>query len=532
MSSNPPTARRLLATFVILFSIAAVCAETSRCSAASFSCPHLPGTRLHGITAQPVKDYSTATVQNGNVPTANWTGLNFCNVTVTYSHKGYNDKINVQVWLPLDDAEWNGRFQGTGGGGYIAGLGAEALTPALAAGYATACTDAGLDSLDAKSWALTRRGQVNQRLLENFASTSLNELAMIGKAVTRSYFGEAPKHSYWTGCSTGGRQGMMLAQRYPTAFDGVLAMAPAINWPEFEFAEFWPQQVMNTLNYYPEACELEFLTQSAVEACDSLDGVQDEVISSPQACTFDPRTLVGAANTLCNGSRVVTSQAADIALSIWSGPEVNGEELWFGLNKDAPLAGILGLTLAETNCTGVECVGVPFPVSEEWIRLFVAKNKAFDTSSMSNGQYLDLFRQSQREYEQVIDTSDPNLELFSQAGGKILTWHGLADQLIMPNGTSDYYESVAARHAGDIADFYRVFFAPGTTHCAAGLGPYPYDALDALASWVEDGTAPDTLLASIQEGPGAGTTRELCPYPKVQVYGGGDPKLRSSFSCV
>jgi hypothetical protein len=150
---------------------------------------------------------------------------------------------------------------------------------------------------------------------------------------------------------------------------------------------------------------------------------------------------------------------------------------------------------------------------------------------MSNKEFFKLYRQSLREYQNIIGTADPDLEPFYNAGGKILTWQGLADQLIMPNGTSYYYDEVAKHHHGSVEDFYRVFFAPGTPHCAAGVGPYPYDALDALVDWVEHGQAPKTLAASIKAGPAKGTKRNLCMYPKVQTYVGGHPGVPSSFTC-
>ena len=195
------------------------------CSRQTIHCNQLPGIKILKVASNEVNDLSLSTFQNGDIPTANWTGLNFCNVTVTYTHPDQDDRINVQTWLPLED-KWNGRFQGTGGGGYIAGWGSESLAPAVAAGYAASSTDAGVIGEDASAWALLKLGQVDQKRLENFAYVSLNDLSLIGKAVTESYYGKPPSYSYWTGCSTGGRQGMMLAQRYPEAFNGILALAP------------------------------------------------------------------------------------------------------------------------------------------------------------------------------------------------------------------------------------------------------------------------------------------------------------------
>ena len=524
---------QVLPAFFILSSLilhAFGAALSNRCSHDTFAAIDIPEATVVNVAATPVHDFSTSTVQNGDIPTANFTGLDFCNVTITYSHG--SDETNVQIWLP-NSKEWNGRFQATGGGGYIAGYGPEALTPAVAKGYVAACTDGGHASNITDSWALISEGQVNQVLLEDFASISLNELASIGKSAIQIFYLEAPTYSYFTGCSTGGRQGMMLAQRYPEAFDGILALAPAINWPAFQVADYWGQHVMDKLGYYPEPCELLSLTQEAISACDALDGVNDGVISRPEICKFDATSIVGT-NITCNGTKTVRPEAAEIANAIWSGPiTLTGQRLWYGLNKDAPLTGLPRITPAETKClSNGNCVGVPFSVSEEWIRLFVEKNSSFDVTTLSDQQYAGVFQRSAQEYDAIIGTANPDLSAFRNAGGKILTWHGLADQLVAVGGTIQYYDQVTALDPGGVDDYYRLYLAPGTTHCGAGTGPYPNDSLEVLVEWVEQGVAPDTLTASAVNNEGQKVERELCLYPKEQTFVGGDPDVSSSFKCV
>ena len=504
------------------------------CSSASIVCHDLPDIEVLNIIADQVNNFKFETSQIGDIPAANWTNLNFCNVTVTYTHPSRNDTINVNTWLPLED-QWNGRFQGTGGASYVAGLGPESLAPAVAAGYAASSTDAGLIQEDASTWALLRPGEVDRIKLEDFASVSLNDLSLIGKAVTESYYGRPPSHSYWSGCSTGGRQGMMLAQRYPEAFDGVLALAPAINWPPFVVADYWPQLIMNQLKYYPRPCELEYLTAAAIEACDELDGLRDGVVSRPDLCTFTAKHLIGTKN-LCSGEEnTVTAQAAAIADAAWSGPTgPSGQHLWPPYHIDAPLTGLPGISLAFTNCTGLNrssCVPEPFPVSEEWITLFVEKDPKFDPTKMTNEEYAQIFHRSVAEYQHIIGTANPDLSAFKQAGGKILSWHGLADQLIAPSGTALYYDAVLGQDPA-AADFYRLFFAPNTWHCQAGSAPYPYDSLQVLVDWVENGVAPDTLTAVNRTVAGDRATRPLCLYPKVQTYVAGDGETPASFTCV
>jgi feruloyl esterase len=236
---------------------AAICFTKStlaiRCSPHAFPYPSVPGARFLSLAAAEVKDYS--------LPSSNLTTLAFCNVTLSYTHPGQGDSINVQVWLPSNN--WNGRFMGTGGGGYNTGTFDSALAPAVALGYSAVSTDGGhAINTPVESWALVSPGNVNLYLLQDFASVSINDMMIIGKALTESYYGREPKYSYWTGCSTGGRQGMMMAQRYPKGYNGILANAPAFNWASFIVAEYWPQFIMNQLKVYPSTCEFAAITKA------------------------------------------------------------------------------------------------------------------------------------------------------------------------------------------------------------------------------------------------------------------------------
>jgi hypothetical protein len=305
----------------------------------------------------------------------------------SYTHPGWNDVINVEIWLPLD--EWNGyvstvklpkllrilvlkltfgksRFQGTGGGGYQTGDGASALVSAVHDGYSAASTDGGHPSETADiaapaHWALLSPGNLNLPLLQDFAAVALADMTLLGQAVTESYYGEKPAYSYWTGCSTGGRQGLMLAQRYPELYDGIVALAPAINWDTFLVTEYWPQQIMNQLGVYPPPCELKAYTKAAIAACDDLDGLEDGIISDANACNFDPFSMVGKTFS-CDGSEEskFTSEGAQVADAAWSGLiDTSGKQQWYGLSKDAPLSGIAG-----TN--GTSSSGIPFRHSVDW----------------------------------------------------------------------------------------------------------------------------------------------------------------------
>ncbi|KAJ4417674.1 hypothetical protein N0V82_006035 [Gnomoniopsis sp. IMI 355080] len=507
---------------------------------------YLPGAIVNSLTAFEVHNYSfinTVGSFAGNVA-KNYTDLDFCNVTVTYSHEDQDDIIHVNVWLPLSSDDWNGRFQGTGGGGFATGEGSQFLAPALGQGYSAAETDGGHaeDAVFGRPgyWALDQDGQVNEQLLLDFAYLSLNDMTLLGKAVTETYYGKAPHHSYWHGCSTGGRQGLEMAQRYPDAYDGILALSPAINWVRFIMAEYWGQLIMNHLDYYPPPCEFEAITAAAIKACDDLDGVVDGIISLPELCKFDAETLVGSVFA-CEGTELeISSQAAVVANAVWTGPRnsTTGKLEWYGLNKDASLivgaAGFPGLV--DTNCSeptdAGTCEGAPFAVSSDWIQYFVLKDPDYPLTNLSYLDYDAAVEKSIHEYSDIINTADADLSAFREAGGKMITTHGLADSLVFPNGSINYYDRVL-HHDAAAQDFYRLFLLPGVAHCfAGGPGPYPVDQLEALTKWVEKGDAPDTLTTSFSlrlEG-GEGE-RPACMYPAVQTYVGGDPLKASSFVC-
>lgn len=449
----------------------------------------------------------------------------YCNVTVHYGHPDFNDSITTNIALPLTD--WNGRFQGVGGGGWAASSGPESLLPALKSGYIAGNTNAGhgLDSRSTDSWAFTAEGEQNLPLLRDFAYLALAELPQLGNQLSTAFYGAPPRYSYWSGCSTGGRQGLMMAQRYPGLYDGIAAAAPAIYWDRFIVAEFWPQFVMERLGHWPPQCAFEGFNAAAVEACDGVDGVNDGVIAEPGRCGFDPFELVGVRAECENEEYVITEKDASIVQKVWEGPhDPSGRRLWWGLEPGASFSG-----LTNTSCAnGVSnCTGVPFPISTDWISNWVLSDPDSSFSSLTWASYSDLFSSAYEQYSAIIGTDDTDLSAFKAAGGKMITWHGLADQLIFPKGTQRYYEDVESNDPA-VRDFYRFFEAPGVGHCDGGAGEVPGDPLRAVVKWVEEGIAPDTLPATSEDGR---RTRDLCPYPLVSVFQGGDPTDAGSFIC-
>ncbi|KAG9229201.1 feruloyl esteras-like protein B precursor [Amylocarpus encephaloides] len=508
------------------------------CAASSIPYPSLYGAEFLSLETNLISNYSENVHSSfySNHGSVNITNASFCNVTVSYTHPGRNDKINVQVWLPADS--WNGRLQMVGGGGWQAGLSyfsLMAMTAAMGEGYSTVSTDAGLGS-DATpvNWGLLSPGNVNLNLLQDLASVSLNDAAVIAKSITNSFYGQPPKYSYFSGCSQGGRQGLMLAQKYPEAFDGIAASAPANNWNSLLMTIAWPQFLMDSLKEYPPSCEFDAITTAAVEACDGKDGLVDGIVSDDR-CVFDPMTLVGKTINCTNfgTERQISPTAATIVQSIWSGPKTrNNTSIWFGPNRDSSFsAGLYTPAMISNDCSSNgTCSRQPLELSEDWIKLFVLKNASADLSTMTHEQFDRVAHASFQEYHSMLDTNDPDLSRFRDRGGKMVGYHGMADAIIPVRGSEYYYDTVAAMDS-NVHDYYRLFLAPGIAHCFGGAGAYPDTTFDAMRKWVEEGTTPDTLDATIQDTTPA-VKRPLCPYPKRQVYRGiSNSATSDQFEC-
>lgn len=554
-------------------------------SCASLTAPDVPGASVVSIQSAERRNFSLPSFGGPGGPPGGGGGataarLNFCDVNVTLTHGDTGDRVLIEVWLPLSG--WNGRFLGTGGGGFVAGTFGQAMAPQVADGFAAASTDAGLDQSGSFDGRGVFGGDVDitalvenrttlgksEQLFLNFAHLSVHEMAVVGKAVTEAFYGQPPRASYWSGCSTGGRQGLKEAQMFPEDFDGILAIAPAINWGKFIAAGLWPIAVMNDEGEFPPACVFDAFVAATIEACDLLDGGADGLLADPASCTFDPQSIVGrtvSCNPNAGGpfgpgnggngnnadagnitSVTLTARQATIYSRILDGASApDGSFLWYSLLPGASLTALAGTS--------------PFPLSATWISQFVLEQSSTDLSKLSVQQFSDMFtRAASQGLAPLINTDDPNLSAFRNAGGKILSWHGLADQLIMPDGTFDYLRRVeeamgatVPAGAGAVDDFFRVFAAPGVGHCAGGAGPEPLRALDALVDWVEQGKAPETLFASkslsgrgagspgvIRNGttaapPGTTVTRNLCRFPqKLAFSGGGDVNDAAAWSCT
>jgi hypothetical protein len=466
------------------------------------------------------------------------------------------EAINIWVGLPMDGA-WNGRWQSVGGGVYVGAVSVPG--EAIAAGYAAAATDTGhaggrqgvpVPFLDG-SFGMLRPGEPNEVLQRDFAWRSEHLMAVIGKQLVQAFYGTAPKYSYWNGCSTGGRQGLRMAQDFPGDYDGILVGAPAIHWDRFQAAMLWYPVVAQYHNDGPIGggkqpvltAKLRLATERAVSACDSKDGVTDGVLGDPRRCGYlaaNDMTLTRA-NCTADATDCLTPAEAKVVDSSWQGPvacpgggmdcriptvasrDLRGKSptrMWYGQPRGTDLSALGGAG--------------PFPVAVEQPKYWVYFNPDWDWKQLTPDNFLAFFRDSVERVGPMMASDNPDLHGFRERGGKLVIWHGWSDQLINANGSINYYERLTKFMGGGkrTQEFARLFMAPGVAHCAGGNGPQPRQPFEAVVDWVEKGVAPDRILASKLVN-GSSLTRPLCPYPLVARWNGkGSSDQAGNFSCA
>ena len=463
-------------------------------------------------------DDSSATITS--VSTGTTGGVPYCLVKVRVP-----PAINLWVGLPMDGS-WNGRLQSEGGGGYAGSVGVP--NGSIAGGYVGVQTDTGHTGGSGTFGMLTAapNGAPDVQLQTDFAYRSEHEMAVIGKQLAQAFYGETPKFSYWNGCSTGGRQGMRMAQQFPGDYDGILAGAPAFHWDRFQAYQIWPQMVMRLEAGGPVSSAKQTLaTNAAVAACDGIDGVVDGVLRDPRQCTYNPVNDAAITRPTCTASdnSCLTPGEASAIEKIWNGARnASGKLLWPGLERGASLTGLAGSN--------------PFAIAVAQPRYWVYFDPSWDWTTLTYANYEAFFKDTMRMVNPMMASESPDLSAFRDRGGKLVMWQGWSDQLIMPQGSTIYYDAVTNFLGGGYAQtqqFFRHFMAPGVGHCGGGTGPQPQNLLQAVVDWVEQGTAPDRILASRSLGGGAVQTRPLCPYPAVATYtGSGSTDDAANFVCA
>ncbi|MEZ5559945.1 MAG: tannase/feruloyl esterase family alpha/beta hydrolase [Pseudomonadales bacterium] len=427
--------------------------------------------------------------------------------------------IRFSVWLPDD---WNGKFFMGGGGGMVGSVQNHALA-SLAQGYATAGTDTGHRSGGFESaWALG-----DQEAVLNYAYVAVHRTAEVAKAVIAGYYSDAPRRSYFLGCSNGGRQGMHSVQRYPDDFDGVVIGAPA-----FDFTDVGAAFVQITERMYPDPEDLsapvispakrELLAGAVLDACDADDGLADGIISDPPACDFDPQRL--ACDSADTESCLTGPELAAVQ-AVYGGPQRGAGPFYVGYPVGAEnVDGGWGAWLAGSrDLLGPGVPSMAYAFGMGLMRHFVYQ----DPSWTYQGYDWNRFEHDALPTASVLNAVSTDIRRFRGHGGKVLMYHGWADMALSANATVAYVESL---YAGDPSarDDVRLFMMPGMLHCRGGAGPDQVDFIGAIDAWVERDEAPERLLAAFADGSGA---RPLCPHPQRAVYRGGPDRDPASFEC-
>ena len=439
--------------------------------------------------------------------------------------------VRFEVWLPM--TTWNGKFQGVGNGGTAGVISYGALATGIRRGYATASTDTGHVSKDSadSSWALGRPD-----LVADFGHRGLHVMTENGKKLTRALYQAAPRHSYYVGCSKGGQQGLMEAQRYPADYDGIVAGAPAQNATRSYLAgHLWAALATekDPESYIP-AAKVPIIQRAVVAACDGHDGVTDGVIDDPRKCTYDPAPLTCQAGQ--DPSTCLTDKQVAAVRKIWDGPRNSkGERVYAPYVRGAES----GNGAWERYVTGDRSRdGRHFLLADGFLKYVVFQDLRYDFRRFDFDTDLPAALQ---KIAPMIDAMDPNLRPLQQRGGKLIVYHGWNDPSIPALNSVDYYESVVSTIGGnatrdaalaDTQSFYRLFLVPGMQHCSGGPGTDTFDMLTVLENWVEKSVAPASIPATHRTAGRVDRSRPLCPYPQVSIYSGtGSTDDAANFRC-
>jgi feruloyl esterase len=428
--------------------------------------------------------------------------------------------IGFELALPPQDA-WNGDFMMQGGGGsngvvsYPLGSSFSGAKPALARGFAVASTDTGHK---AKGGGFDFSFMRDQQAYLDFAFEANVEVARVAKQVIDRFYSKAAMYSYFVGCSTGGREGMILSQRFPTAFNGIVSGDPAMRtglsnlaigkWIPIAYNQAAPKDASGTpqIDQFLSAEDRKLFMSALMNRCDARDGMADGMIFDPLGCDFDPATL--ACKPGQSKGCIAPEKTAAIKKAFAGPKDAYGTQVYPGFLYDSGITstnGVPGLL-----ATGARGIFGPYPTATT----------------------IDVDKEALHASDPLVEPASTNLSTFSGAGGKLIFFHGDSDPWFSPLDTLGYYKSLAADNGGSekVAEWSRMFLVPGMAHCGGGPSLDRFDMLTAVVNWVEKGNAPDSITATGKAFPGR--SRPLCAYPRYAKYNGsGDTEDAKNFSC-
>jgi feruloyl esterase len=440
----------------------------------------------------------------------------------------------IEMRLP---ANWNHRFLFQGGGGLngvlLPAVGSVGGFPsALSRGFAVVSTDSGHRGKN----SIDSRFGVDQQAKLDFAYQAVARTTREAKSLVQRFYGQKPDYSYYMGCSTGGREAMLAAQRLPLEFDGVVAGNPSYNLTRVAINQIWSLQTVTRIapkdaSGTPDLSrafsdvQLKAVSNAVLQKCDALDGLRDGMINDFQACHFDPKPMVcGSARAPPAGQCLTTAQADALKAIFGGARNSRGESLYGTFPYDTGVASAAwrGMHLGSNGNPPANAT-----LGRDTLRNFAMTPPAPALDPL----HFDFDRDVARTAETAaINDADGTLHTsFARHGGKMLVYHGLSDQAMATGALTDWYEHVTPRDAQGPQAWARLFLIPGMTHCGGGQSTDQFDMLAAIQEWVEKGRAPDRIIASGKAFPGL--TRPLCPFPKVARFDGGAANEERSFSC-
>lgn len=495
------------------------------------SCESLASLPIHGITitsAASVPAGSFRLPQSAAPGSASAAAVQvptFCRVAATVGRE-----VRLELWMPQ---QWNHKLLAVGNGGLAGSISYPPMVKPLQQGYATSSTDTGHQgsSTDGE-WALG-----NYERVVNFADRATHLMAEADKLILKAFYGGQPVHSYFSGCSQGGHEAMIEAQRYPADFDGIIAGDPANNWTHhYVGGHLWIALAMDGDGYIP-ANKVHILADAVNNQCDALDGIKDGVLNDPRRCNFNPDTI------LCQGSDTAecfTREQVAAVRKIWAGLTTReGQVIYPGLvpGGEAGPGGWAGYITGSAPGKGRHAnLGLPF------FRFMVFDDPNWDYKTFkftaTDGFDSDI-DYTDAKLGALFNAVNPDLSAFKARGGRLIHYHGWSDPDITPLNSINYYESVMKAQGGDVhglqntLQFYRLFMVPGMQHCQGGPGTTNFDMLEPLDKWADQGVAPAQVVASHVTNGAVDRTRPLCPYPQeARWMGAGSTDDSANFICA
>ncbi|KAI9925795.1 hypothetical protein ASPWEDRAFT_29608 [Aspergillus wentii DTO 134E9] len=487
--------------------------------------------------------------------------FDYCNVTLAYSHSGRDDQILLELWLPSPD-KFKNRWLSTGGGGFAINSGSNSLPGGVMYGAAAGITDGGFGGFSNQLDSVfpTANGTANLEAIYNFGYQSHHELSVIGKAFTKNFFNVSDKlYAYYQGCSEGGREGWSQVQRFPEEWDGAVIGAPAMRYGQQQVNHLYPDVVEQTMGYYPPPCELQKIMNLTIAACDSLDGKVDGVVSRTDLCKLhfnvnstigehyhcDASTSstmlkkrVGMTNTTPEQNGTVTAKGAAAAAKMLDGlRDSEGRRGYIWYQPSSSFDDAETQYNSDTDSWELDITSL----GGEWVTRFLQLVEADNLSTLNNVTYntlIDWMTLGWTRYEDVLQTTWPDLTPFQQAGGKIIHFHGESDPSIPTGSSVHYHESVrnimyphisynASTEA--MADWYRLYLVPGAAHCNTNdyqpNAPFPQTNLAVMIDWVENGVNPHTLNATHLAGANKGANAQICAWPLRPLWSNNGTSL-------